>query len=81
MSALALFGFVPLLGLQLFLPLLGLLALYWIIRLAVRHGMDDAWQRTGCAHRRADTLVAWATDQIAGHAVRRCDAWVARCGC
>lgn len=23
----------------------GLLALYWIVRLAVRHGVEDAWRR------------------------------------
>jgi len=33
----------------LLLVLLSPLALYWVIRLAVRHGMQDAWERR--AHR------------------------------
>ncbi len=26
-------------------PLVGLMIFYWIVRLAVRHGIEDAWRR------------------------------------
>jgi hypothetical protein len=39
-------GSVEVLVLSLILPALGLLALYWVIRLAVRHGVIDAHHRT-----------------------------------
>jgi hypothetical protein len=28
-------------------PVVGLMAFYWTIRFAVRHGIEDAWRRRG----------------------------------
>jgi hypothetical protein len=36
---------VVVLFLAIVLSLLGLWAFYWMVRLAVRHGMEDAWRR------------------------------------
>jgi membrane protein DedA with SNARE-associated domain len=30
-------------------PVVGLMILYWIIRFAVRHGIEDAWRRRSAA--------------------------------
>ena len=34
-------------------PVVALVILYWIIRVAVRHGIEDAWRRRGEASREA----------------------------
>jgi len=35
--------------LSMFASVVSLVILYWIIRLAVRHGIEDAWRRRGKA--------------------------------
>ncbi len=37
-------------------PVVGALLFYWVIRLAVRHGIEDAWRRRG---RSSETETGW----------------------